>query len=139
MEWGLTECRNGAFPAIKAGHLNAKHTAWNSRLITARGSVLRDYANRNFCFINGQDSRPTAPYTRNGSLGVLDLFVAKDSVLLAHPTVSSARSSDHLPVPIDTTCRLFFLNLTGRLDLTRMGWPHSRLAMKTDSGESHGE
>jgi hypothetical protein len=55
----------GGFPVLMAGDHNAKHTTWNSRLITARGSFLRDYSNRNSCLIYGPDSPATVPYTHN--------------------------------------------------------------------------
>jgi hypothetical protein len=46
---------------------DTKRTDWNSGLITARGSPLRDYANRNICLICGPDSPNTAPYTHNAT------------------------------------------------------------------------
>jgi endonuclease/exonuclease/phosphatase family metal-dependent hydrolase len=51
IESDLTEYLRGGFPVLIAGDLNATHTDWNSRLITARGSFLSDYANRNSCWI----------------------------------------------------------------------------------------
>jgi hypothetical protein len=46
IESDLTECLSGRFPVLMAGDHNAEHPDWNSRLITARDSLLRDYANR---------------------------------------------------------------------------------------------
>jgi hypothetical protein len=43
----LTECLSGVLPVLMAEDPNSKHTDWNSRLITARGSLLCDYANIN--------------------------------------------------------------------------------------------
>jgi hypothetical protein len=43
----LTACLSGGLPVLMAGDLNAKHTDWNTRLITARGALLRDFADRN--------------------------------------------------------------------------------------------
>jgi hypothetical protein len=63
IESDLTESLTGGFPVLLAGDLNAKHRDWNSRLTTARGSLLRDDANRNTCSIYGLDSPTTAPYT----------------------------------------------------------------------------
>jgi endonuclease/exonuclease/phosphatase family metal-dependent hydrolase len=91
-----------------SGDLNAKHTDWNSRLTTARGSLLRDYTNRNTCSIYGRDSPTTAPKTHNATPDVLDIVVVKDFVLPVHLTVGSALRSDHLPILIDTTCRSSF-------------------------------
>jgi hypothetical protein len=63
----LTECLRGGVPIFLAGDPNAKHTNWNSRLITARSSLLRDYANSNSCLIDGPDSLTMAPYTHNAT------------------------------------------------------------------------
>jgi hypothetical protein len=41
----MNECLIRELSVLKAGDLNAKHMDWNSRLTTARGSLLRDYAN----------------------------------------------------------------------------------------------
>jgi hypothetical protein len=51
IESDLTECLSGGIPVIMAGDLNAKHTYCSSRLITARGSLLRVYSDRNSCLI----------------------------------------------------------------------------------------
>jgi hypothetical protein len=49
-ESDLTERLNGVFPDM-AGDLNTKHADWNSKLIKASGSLLRDYASRKSCSI----------------------------------------------------------------------------------------
>jgi hypothetical protein len=67
IESDLSKCLNGGFPVLMAGGLKTKHTDWNSRLTTARGSLLRDYAIRNTCLICGPDSPTTAPYTHNAT------------------------------------------------------------------------
>jgi hypothetical protein len=85
-----------------AGDLNAKHKDWNSRLTTARGLLLRDYADRNSCLIYGPDSPTTAPYTHNATPDVPDIVV-KDFVLPVHLTVCAALSSDHLRILIHTS------------------------------------
>jgi hypothetical protein len=59
---GLTECLSRGLPVIMVGYFNAKHTDWNSRLITARSALLRDYADRNACLIYGPDSPTNVPY-----------------------------------------------------------------------------
>jgi hypothetical protein len=53
IESELNECLSYGLPALMAGDLNAKHTDWNSRLITSRGALLLDYANRNACLTYG--------------------------------------------------------------------------------------
>jgi hypothetical protein len=54
IESDLNECLSGGLPVLMAGDLNAKHTDWNSRLITTRGALLRDYANSNACLSMGR-------------------------------------------------------------------------------------
>jgi hypothetical protein len=104
-----------------AGDLNAKHMDWNSRLITARGALLRHYASRKACLICGPDSLPV-PYQQNANPDVLDIIVFENFVLPVHLTVCPVLSSDHLPVLIDTTCRTLFQNLLHRADLIPVEW-----------------
>jgi hypothetical protein len=85
MESELTVCLSGGIPVLMAGDLNANHTDWNSRLIAARGSLLRDYAVRNSCLTYGPDSPTTAPYTHNATPDVIDMVVVNDFP----PTVTS--------------------------------------------------
>jgi hypothetical protein len=122
IESDLSECLSGGFPVLLAGDLNAKHTDWNSRLTTDRGSILRDYAIRNTCLIYRPESPTTAPYTHNATLHGLDIVVVKNIVLPVYLTVCSALSSDQLPILIDTTCRSSFQNLLDLPDFTRMDW-----------------
>jgi hypothetical protein len=122
IESDLTDCLSGGILVLVAGDLNAKHKDWNSRLIPARGSLLRDYADRNSCLIYGPDSPTTAPYTHNATPDVLDITVVKDFVLPVNLTVCAALSSDHLPILIDSSCRSSFQNLPDRPDITRMDW-----------------
>jgi hypothetical protein len=51
IESDMNECLSRSLPVLIAGDHNAKHTDWNSRLITTRGALLRDYGNRNACLI----------------------------------------------------------------------------------------
>jgi hypothetical protein len=122
VESDLTECLSRGIPVLMAGDRNAKHKDWNSRLTTARGPILRDYADRNSCLIYVPDSPTTAPYTHNSTPDVLGIVVVKDLVLPVHLTVCSALSSDHLPILIDTSCRSSFHNLPDRPDFTRTDW-----------------
>jgi hypothetical protein len=132
----LTECLSGGIPVLLAGDLNAKHKDRNSRLTTARGLPLRDYADRNSCLIYGPDSPTRAPYMDNAPPDFLDIVVVKDFVLPVHLTVCTALSSDHLPILIDTSCRSSFHNLPERPEFSRITGLHSRPALNTDSRES---
>jgi hypothetical protein len=105
-----------------AGDLNAKNKDSNSRLTKAKGSLLRDYADRISCLIYGQDSPTTAPYTHNATPDVLGIAVVKDFVLPVYLTVWAALSSDHLPILYDTSCQSSFQNLPDRPHFTRMYW-----------------
>jgi hypothetical protein len=42
IESHMTDCLTGGIPVLMAGDLKAKHKDWNSRLTTARGSLLRN-------------------------------------------------------------------------------------------------
>jgi hypothetical protein len=119
IESDLTECLSSGIHILMVGDLNPKQTDWNSRLITARGSLLRDYSDRNSCLTTGLDSPTTAPYTHNATSDVVDIAV-KDFVVAVHPSACSALSSNHLPILIDTSCRSSFHNLPDRTDFTRM-------------------
>jgi hypothetical protein len=105
-----------------AGDLNAKHVDWNSRRTTTRGKLLRDYASGNSCLFYGPDSPTTVPYNSWGTPDVLGMVITKDLTFPVYLTASSARSSDHLPVLIDTTCRSSFHNLPARPDYRRTDW-----------------
>ena len=91
-----------------AGNLNAKHVDWNSRLMTRRGKLLRDYAGENSCLIFGPDTPTTKPQNSSVPPDVLDIAIVKDLPFLVYLTSCSALSSDHLPVHIVTACRLSF-------------------------------
>jgi hypothetical protein len=122
IESDLTECLSGGIPVLMVGDFNAKHTDWNSRLITARGPLLRDYADRNSCLNYESVSPPAASYTHKATPNVLDVVVVKDFVLRVHPTICSALSSDHLPILIDPSYRSTFENPPDRPDVTRIDW-----------------
>jgi len=88
-----------------AGDFNAKNVDWNSRLITRRGKLLREYADGNSCLIFGADSPTTKPYILLLTPDVLDFVITKNLSFPVFLTSFSALSSDHLPVLIDTSCR----------------------------------
>jgi hypothetical protein len=58
MESDMTECLSWEIPVLMACDFNGKHTDWNSRLITARGSLLCDYADGNSCLTYGRIPQP---------------------------------------------------------------------------------
>jgi hypothetical protein len=124
IELDLTECLSRGFPILMVADLNAKHKDWNSRLITATGSFLRDYANRNSCLICGLDSPTTAPYTRCYPRRPWYSFCQGLCPTGASVCrfVCSALSFDHLPILIDTTCQSSFQNLLDLPDVMRMDW-----------------
>jgi hypothetical protein len=106
-----------------AGDLNAKHVDWNPRLITVRGKLLRDYADRHSCLIHGPDSPTTVFYNPSATPDVLDIALTKNLRTPVHLIACSALSSDHLPVLIDTTCRSSFVNPPDSPDFKRTEWP----------------
>jgi hypothetical protein len=105
-----------------AENLNAKHPNWNIRLTAAKGSLLRNYANRNFHLIYGPDYPSTLPYQPNATRDIFDIEMVKDIVLPVHLTVCSAPNSDHMPVVFDTASRTSFQNPLCRPDVARIDW-----------------
>jgi len=105
-----------------AGNLNAKHVDWNSRLMTRRGKLLRDYAGENSCLIFGPDTPTTKPQNSSVPPDVLDIAIVKDLPFLVYLTSCSALSSDHLPVLIDTACHSSFQHPPDRPDFRRTEW-----------------
>jgi hypothetical protein len=112
----LDVCFDGGLRVLLAGDLNAKHVDWNSRLITRRGKLVRDYADENSCLIFGPDSPTTIPYNPSATPDVLDIVITRHLPSSVHLTWCSALSSDHLPVVIDTVCRSSFQHQRLRLD-----------------------
>ena len=97
-------------PVFMSGDLNAKQVDWNSRLITRRGKLPRDYADGNSCLIFGTDTPTTNPYNPFATPDVLYIVKTKNLTSPVYLTSCSALSSDYHPVLIDTTCRSSFHN-----------------------------
>ena len=75
----FSSCVSGGLSVLMAGDLNAKHVDSNSRLTTARGKLLYDYANTYSCLNYGLDK----PYpsvndcvlsTKFGSFACIDRY-----------------------------------------------------------------
>lgn len=105
-----------------AENLNAKHLDWNSRLITTRGRLLRDYDSEYSCLIDGLDTPTTVPYNSSATPGVLDIVIPKDLGTQVFLTTCFALKSDQLPVLIETRCRSSFLNPPDLPELWRTDW-----------------
>ena len=118
----LSACHGGGLPVLMAGDLNAKHVEWNSRLITKRCRLLRDYADENSCLIYGPNTPTTVSYNPSATPDVLDIALTKHLFSPMYLTTCSALSSDHLPILIDAHCRSSFLSPPDRPEL-RTDWP----------------
>ena len=112
----------GGLPVLMAGYLNAKHVDWISRLSTRRGKLLRSYAYENSCLIFGPDFPTTNSYNPSVTPHVLDIAINKNLSIPVYLISCSELSSDHLPVFIDTTCRLSFHHPPDRPDFRRTDW-----------------
>jgi len=99
----LPACLGGGLPVLMAGRLNAKHIEWNSRLVTKRSRLLRDYADKNSRLIFGPTTPTSIPYKPSATPDVLDIVITKDPVTKVYLTCS-ALSSDHSPLLTDTRC-----------------------------------
>jgi hypothetical protein len=87
IESNLTESLSGVILFLMASDSNAKLTDLNSTLITATGSLLPHYSDRNSCLIHEPDSLTTASYTYNATTNVLHRVLFKDFVLQVHLTL----------------------------------------------------
>ena len=58
-----SDCFGGGLPVLMAGHINATHEDWNSRLGTRLMKLIRDYADENSSLIFRPDSPTTNPFT----------------------------------------------------------------------------
>jgi hypothetical protein len=114
-----------------AGDLNAKNVEWNSRLVTRRGRSLRDYADTNCCEIYGLITPITAPYNFFAIPDVSDIVITKNLATPVNLTTCSTLKSDHLPILIDTACRLSFLNPPNRPDLRKTDWSKFQACLQT--------
>jgi hypothetical protein len=119
----LSACLVRGLPVLMAGDLNAKHVEWSSRLITRRGRLLGDDADKNSCLNYGPSTPTTLPYNPSATPDVIDIAITKDPVLPLRLTTCSALSSDHLPELIDTQCRSSFLIPPDRPHLRKTDWP----------------
>ena len=97
----LSACLDGSYPIFMAGDLKAKHVDWNSKLITTRDRLLRDYSS----LIYGPNTPTAISYNSFATPDALDIDTTKDLVTLVYLTTCSAMSSDLLPILIDTRCR----------------------------------
>jgi len=126
----LTACFGWGLPVLMAGDLNAKHVYWNSRLITRRGKLPRDYADGNSCLIFGPDSPNTKPFNPLVTPDVLDIVITKNLSFPVYQTSCSALSSYHFRFSL--TLRVAHPLTTHRIALTSgaLTGPASKLSWK---------
>ena len=127
----LEACFGGGLPVLLAGDLNAKHADWNSRLSTTRGKLLRDYADSYSSVNFGPDSPTTNPYIPSATPDVLDIVITRDFKTPIDLTSSSALSSDHLPVFVDTRCRSPFHCPSDRPHVRRTNWANFQAQLES--------
>jgi len=118
----LSACLGGGLPVLMAGDLNAKRIEWNSRLITNRDRILRDYVDKNSCLIYKANTPTTVPYNPSATPDNLDIAITKNMVSPVYLTTCSALSTDHLSILINKQCRSSLLSPPDRPDL-RTEWP----------------
>jgi endonuclease/exonuclease/phosphatase family metal-dependent hydrolase len=127
----LNACLGGGLPFLMAGDLNAKQLEWNSRLVTTRGRLLCDYADKNSCLVNGPNLPTTVPYNSFASPDVLDIVITKDLPTPVYLTTCSTLISDHLYILINTECLSSFLNLPDRPGLRKTDWCKFQMFLET--------
>jgi hypothetical protein len=115
-------CFGGGMPVLMASDLNAKHVDWISRLGTGREKFLRDYSDGNSCLILAPDTPTIKPYNSLATPDILDIVMTTNLTSPMYLTSCSALSSDHLPLLVDTTCRLSFQHAPDRPDFRHTDW-----------------
>jgi hypothetical protein len=105
----LSACLGDCLPVVMAGDLNAKHVEWNSRVVTKRGRVLRDYAVKNSCLIHGPNTPTTISYNPSATPDIIDIIITKDLVTPMYLNVCVCRLIlvSFLYVVIDYVCGYF--------------------------------
>lgn len=93
----ITELSTLTDKCILAGDLNAKHTAWHSRLINRAGAELYRYHLNNDININAPTA-PTRYHWGRGMGDVLDIVIYKNINISGDITVLHELPSDHLPI-----------------------------------------
>ena len=132
IEADLDACFGCELPVLMAGDMNDKHFDWNSRLSTRRGTLLRDYADGKSCLIFVSDSPITNPYNTSATPDILHIVITSDLPFSVQLTTSSALSSDHLPVLIDTICLFSFQHPPDRPDDRRTDWAKFQTHLKAE-------
>ena len=91
---------------IFGGDRNAKHTDWNSRLITSRGRKLARHADRNKYAISAPDSLTYYPHQGNAKTNVLDIFLHDMELPVLDVVTLDELNSDHNPVLFTVKCSM---------------------------------
>jgi hypothetical protein len=128
-ESDLTMCLSGGSSILMAGDFNAKHLDWNSRLTTARGSILCDYANRNSCLVYGQNSPQTPTVPTRPPMSWTLWSSRTSSCRCIWQFVTRSAPITYLSSSTQTVEHPFMTHWTAPTSRERTG-PHSRLAWK---------
>jgi Exonuclease III len=83
---------------IFGGDLNAKHTDWNSRLVTTRGRTLARHADKNMYAISAPDSPTYYSHRTNVHPDVLDIYLHRMELPVKDVETLDELNSDHNPV-----------------------------------------
>ena len=90
-------------PTLLAGDLNAKHTSWNSRVVTTKGRSLKSISESLNLDVIGPSSPTIYPLDRRKKDDVLDITISKLLPYFIHLTVDSDLGSDHSTVIVTLT------------------------------------
>lgn len=74
----LSVCLGGGLPTLMTGDLNENYVDYKSRLITTRGRLLNNFADKNSYLIHGSSIHTTVPYTSYATPEVPDIFITKN-------------------------------------------------------------
>ena len=112
------------------GDMNAKHTMWNSRLISPKGRTLAKNAEDNGYYITGPLKPTYFPLRINANPDVLDIFLYNLNIAVFHIETLDELNSDHSPVLIILNLALDRTFLKGRQE-NHVNWKHFTNNLKT--------
>ena len=122
----LDKLLDSKLPTVIAGDLNAKHTAWNSRVCNSKGRQLLAHSLKNDFVVAG----PLDPTHHSGDLrhsaDVLDIAIYKNMSQSIELQTLTALSSDHNPVKITIGDEFEVHQPTLKHNLRRCDWEKFR-------------
>ena len=110
---------------IYAGDMNAKHTQWNSRIVSTRGRILASHAAVNEYEVLAPQEHTHYPRNPEHSSDVLDIVLYKSKGHISKIETMAEFNSDHDPVKLEIDLDPTRTMIKPRLTTT-VDWPFFR-------------